>query len=410
MMKKLLPPVALFAAVFCISAFCQKYTLVQQESLGLFLWTPDFLRMVFDSPLPFSHLLGGFLVQFFKYDWLGSIITAALVTAVYLLCRSIARHLGLQASVIPMAISLLAWWLTAHSADICIVCAFVLITATLSLITLPLKGRLREKNLPRLTVFSIALVAVASVLIGTNPTVRTREEMSRVELFAVNYSWDKVLQTATPAWTEEHHDMLPFALLALNERGELGEKMYDYPIQGAQGLDTEGLNNRIAYTFSTLLYECLGCANEAIHGVYQGATYLHYGMSFRTLRQLVNYNWLLGDYALVRKYCDVLSRSTAHKAFVARYEALMASGTPREVPPVNESYDAAVMDHDQMVDLALLVSEGIFSPITMERYLCYLLARGDLETFAAQLDKVRPYYKTLPRYFQEALEFMNGGR
>ena len=117
--------------------------------------------------------------------------------------------------------------------------------------------------------------------------------------------WDKVLSVATPAAAAEDRVLIPYALLAHSERGTLPQNIFRYPVLGPEDIDLEGELTRHGYYFTSLVNECMGCTNEAIHNTFQAACTTPYGTSFGTLRQLIKFNIASGNKAMARKYCDV---------------------------------------------------------------------------------------------------------
>lgn len=410
-MKKAILPALLFAAVFLTSYFAQRFSLSNQECLGLFLWTPDFLRECFSSTRPISHFFGSWLVQFYRYEYLGEAISAAIVTLIFLELRFILKRCGIICDTIAILGACICWNRMAHSSSPDRGVGLLLIGGLFCLICLLIK--IKRKWEPK-TLYSIAgsiIIILGTVFfISTDKEIKETEKWSLIEQAATNQAWDILLKTATPDQTRNVKEMLPYALLALNEKGQLGDKMFQYPINGPQDLDTEGMNTRRGFLFSSILYERLGCTNEAIHQTFQAACYLRHGTSFRTLRRLVQYYETLGNEELVNKYCEILSRSSLHKSFIAKHSNSSGEGEPsiKEMQDGNMSYLAGIINHDQQADLILLQKEGISSRLMLDRYFCYFLAKGDLVNFSKQFEIAKEYYTTIPRHFSEALDLLEG--
>ena len=108
--KKYLIPAVLFVVVFCAAWALQRYTLVLMEAIGLFLWTPDWLRETFSECRPVSHFVASFLVQFYAVPVLGALITAALVTLVFVSLSTLLNRLGLLPHRPAAALAAVAVW------------------------------------------------------------------------------------------------------------------------------------------------------------------------------------------------------------------------------------------------------------------------------------------------------------
>ena len=373
-MKKHIITIIVFAAAFIVSLTRQHYTLLNQEALGLFLWTPDYLRDIFSEAWPISNLAGSFALQFFRIKFVAEALTAAIVTAIFLICRAILRRFGIGRDSISALCAAAAWAVVALSETPAtgFKILFCALAALLICTLVTRKKELAQKGWGDI-ILSAAIIAAGATFVCTSGKVRLNEQWATVEIASAGHNWDAVLKVATPQVTQKERLMLPYALLALNGKGQLSARIGEYPVEGPEDLDTEGLNTRRAYQFSNVLYECLGCPNEAMHQAFQAACFLPHTSSFRTLRQLVIYNYTIGDYGLVRKYCEILSHSSCHKAFIRQFEKLMAEGEPRDISGENLSYEAGLITHDQRYNIVNLRNAGIESDIALDRFRAYLM-------------------------------------
>ena len=216
--------------------------------------------------------------------------------------------------------------------------------------------------------------------------------------------WDRILSVATPARTATERELLPYAFLALGEKGRLGDELYRYPVRSRSDFDMSGLPEGYAhYFYNALLYGTLQGPNEAVHSAFQLATYQEHGQSFLVLRRLLADYYAMGNYALAKKYAAVLSRSTLHAQYVRHFTERMAAGTPREPDSVAFRKEVPLITRDPLSNLVKLGAGGINAPASLDRVLCSLLLDGDLESFRTVLASARDRYPVLPRYYQEAL-------
>lgn len=250
---------------------------------------------------------------------------------------------------------------------------------------------------------------LAAVIVVFSPGVRRTERWSRVKRDAIYGVWDDLLRTATPAVCEKDPEMTPFALLALSGKGQLGEKMFTYPVFEENDLDMVLYDGKTEYYTSLLfkycLYQYLGCYNEAIHNLYQWSTQLKDGMGYIVLRRLAELYYLQGNYVLMEKYCRILDESLFHGAFVRHFRTLAAQGTPQEATPVDVRAQIPVIDHDPLYNLLLLESNGIHSPLSGDRLLATLLLRRQREAFLQAVQRFQGDDARIPAHFQEAMLF-----
>ena len=177
---------------------------------------------------------------------------------------------------------------------------------------------------------SLLVIGGAALLLCLSGKVRDKEHRARLEHGAAYGDWELVLRTATPEATLQHPHDLPYALLALAHQDRLGDRMFSYPVQGPEDFLDEGEETFEAYLLRSVLYESLGCANESVHQLCQSTSYLPFNTSFLTLRRLIQAYCATGEYALARKYCAILGRSTLHGQYIRHFEEVMAKGSVRE--------------------------------------------------------------------------------
>jgi len=373
-MKKYILPIFIYAVTFIVTYLCQRYTLANQEALGLFLWTPDYLRETFNNPWPVSSLISSFLVQFFRINFFGEAVIAAFITLIFINLRIVLRRFGVKLDLICAILSGISWLFIARADTPRLGMTLVLLSAAAALISVILT---KEKDVKEegWNLYAIALMSVVmfAIIVGTDKKVKMNEIWGHIETASAAHNWDGVLKVATPEVTKEDRMMIPYALLALNGKGELSSRCDEYPVSGKEDLDTEGINSRRGYQFSSFLYECLNCPNEAMHQAFQAACFLPHGSSFRTLRQLVNYNYVIGDYTLVQKYCDILKHSSNNKAFVKQFEDAISGSMFRILSPENTSYTAPLITHNPQYNIYTLQNEGIQSDIALDRFKTYLM-------------------------------------
>lgn len=249
-------------------------------------------------------------------------------------------------------------------------------------------------------VIQICVVCVATVYVLL-PSTRTRENWCRLEHSAICHDWEDVLRVATPEAVKTDHDQLPYALLALAVRGELTDHMLDYPLESSRDFDMGKPFDRRFYTFRMVLYDCLGCPNEALHNAFQLASFMRCGMSLGVLRQMVRYSREMGDNALSAKYGRVLSSSTFH---FSQNSSFIVLSPPTDTLASRWNAFQPLLTERLGYNVGELLDTESPSPLMYHYFLCMLLADCQLSSFVTVLQRVRPSLPTsLPRLYQEAL-------
>jgi hypothetical protein len=273
--------------------------------------------------------------------------------------------------------------------------ALVALAATLCFLLLRLF--LRRIQIPLATAIFAAVLVVALL-----PQRREAERWARVEYAARTQQWHKVVAAATPEAAAKDRVLIPYALLAWSEMGQLPENIFRYPVSGPEDLDLEGEITRHGYYFAQMNAECLGCTNEAIHHAFQTACTTPHGMSLGTLRQLIKYNIAAGNPVLVRKYCDILERNPMNAATARearRYAEAMPAQSRLDAGP---SEDASIVSHNTFQTLRVMAQERLFTAAAADRLRCLLLLQRDLRNFAASFPPEEDI-AALPLCYQQAL-------
>lgn len=376
-MKKFIFPALLAATVFFVSICCQRFTILRQEGLGLFLLTPDFFRDLLFDAFPLSNLVGSFLVQFYSNFYVGAAIVSAMVVAVYFIAKGLFRRFGLDMEVVNVACACAAWIAIARAANPSMGMAIIFCSlAVLAAVSLFFRKKVEKRTILAGFDISAGILAIAAVslYIFLSPFIKEGEKWSKIEFAAVQGEWKYLLRVANVKEAEKDIQVVPFALLALNAQGRLADEVDKYPIMENFGLDFGDEMSYRRSLFDAVLYNALGCYNEAIHRTHQCGDFLPHCTSFRTLRMLVKENHALGDSLMVVKYCDILDRSLSHREFV---EYFRANPCPqRKHNTLQESAAAPlIVTKDPMGIMLQMGKADISNPMVMDRYYAYYKVR-----------------------------------
>ena len=369
----------LFAAVTLVSFLAQSRTLDLQANLGLFLLTPDYFRETFSAPLPITHLLASFLTQFYDIPFAGELICAALITCIYLCLDAVLRRCGLPFHrVVSLACACAAWWLSAHAEDNTLVTGIALGCIIAALLSRLLKDReAAEVKLPEVAAVAVILAATCAFLL-TDRQIRKEERLAAVQIDARHHRWDAVLRTATVDNSLQDPRLIPFAALALGEKGALLEEMRLYPINRAEDFDFEGENSQVGSFYNSLLSECLGSPNEALHHIFQFSCHRPHTLSHVSLYQMIKYNIEKGDITLARKYAEVLRRSPRNAATAAKMLRLYPESAPSDTL-YRANPSSRVVTNNPVYNLALYRQEGLVSKHLTDRFGYYMLLQEDTD-------------------------------
>lgn len=403
MKKSAIIPAALFVAVALVSLLCQSATLDLQANFGLFLLTPDYLRETLSYPWPISTLLSSFLVQFYDIPVVGELITAALITCIYLCTNALLRRCRIPMHrVVALAGACVCWWFAARQETNWLPVCIALISAVAALLSLILKKcEPKALALPEALV-AVVILAAACTSIATSKDIRRQERVASVQIDARRHRWDEVLKVATVDNARDDARLIPFAALALGEKDLLGERIFQYPLAGPQSFDFEGENSQIGSFYNSLLNECLGSPNEALHHIFQFSCHLPHTLSHVSLYQMVKYNIEGGNIALARKYAEVLRHSPRNRGTAAKMLRLYAD-TPVQDTTYRANPVSRVVTNNPAYNLGQYQLAGLASSHLAQRFLCYMLLQGDLDGFRDAFGALDWTGRQIPVHYQEAL-------
>lgn len=316
MIKKAIIPILIFVAVFLTLQIYAGHVLVRDGRFSLFLLTPDYFAQVFREPFPISHIILSFVVQFFDIPFVGPAVIAVIAVALYSICHAIFRR-KLFSDVLPCGLLLAG-------------CLFITVL----------------------------------------PGIKRENRYCAVEQYARQHRWNDILDIARPDVVRDDRSLMPYAMLALNAKGQLVSNMGSYPLSGPQDLDMDGIQTREAYWFSSLLDEALGNYNEAVHHLFQASCFLHQGMSHISLYQMIRFNMENENYTLARKYAGILLRSPRNY-FLAK-GLLKAMEGRRDRASTTDKALSPVITDSPIVNLGLLRKAGMQSAMANERLAAYM--------------------------------------
>ena len=385
-------PVAIVAIVWYVTLPILRYTLLMQEQKGLFLMTPDYFREVLSGSWPITTLISDFLVQFYSKPSLGALLTGLIVAKVYLMVCTIFRFTSFR-QVIGGLGAALTWLAIAHANTPhtgVVILMFTFLAALLSTFLPYRKNSITWKSGIFQATTVMALFLGSAAILVSDRELNQKEKWYAVEYTARVHDWDLVLAIATPELCRKDQSFVPYALLALNAKGMLAEKMFDYPITGPESLGDIGEMNWSGYSLRSQIHEVIGCPNEAIHLTCQMGMALPHGTGLGLLRQLIRLEIESGQYSLARKHAAILSRNPMNRKYsesalkmVEKAEKTVDSSHTDSYTP---SYSDLMISNNAIYNLGGIISYSPYATdAARERLLCHLLLSGDMTSFNALL-------------------------
>ena len=202
--------------------------------------------------------------------------------------------------------------------------------------------------------------------------------------------------------------------LALGMSGQLGERLFDYYQNGTQGLVPPFERNFASILLTGEVYWQLGLVNNAQQFAFEAMEAIpNYAKSCRAVKRLAETNLVNGEYAVARKYMQMLQKTLAYHQWAERTLPLLGNEKAISEHPVYGRMRQIRLKNDFLFSEREL--DKIFGQLVMHNQrnglaLQYLLAapllNRDVNTFMNYMiyvDGLHLGYR--PRSCQEAVVF-----
>ncbi len=266
-----------------------------------------------------------------------------------------------------------------------------------------------KKQWLRLCSFAISCVCmVGAVFYGAvNEKARNTEKYYYMASLADKKDWYTLLNAIPRDETLQSKMALRYALLAEAGLGTYADNVFAYPITSTEDLLYRHEINRNSCIFNRLFYDNLGIYDEAMRMSFEYGVLMPEGTCFSSLRQMVHYSILLGDYKVAEKYLAVLSKSTFHDDWIESERAFMKKhrGTKKK-PILKDTFVNVYSMNSEMVRQLQVMPNN---RKVLDYLLTGLLMQRELQKFAVIM-RGFPVYKNqkLPKPYTEACAMLAG--
>ncbi len=221
--------------------------------------------------------------------------------------------------------------------------------------------------------------------------------------------WDGILQKYT---TEQPHNYLQLNYLcfALAQKGELGNRLFEYNVKGPQSLLTSWDHSYYTSVLLSDIHYALGDISLSESYAMEGLTLAKRGGSPRMLQRLVKISLIRQEWEVAEKYLFLLRQMPAYRSWTETYQTYLHR--PEKVKNDKELATRPLSTQTDnlfsMLSVDSLWTEHLHESHTgslAKDYLgcSYLLAK-ELDKFEAFIvQTVSASTEPLPKHFQEAL-------
>lgn len=238
--------------------------------------------------------------------------------------------------------------------------------------------------------------------------------LKKLDYFARTEQWDKTIEECKGKLTNFLY--MCHLNMALANKGELSDKMFNFDQRGSQGLLVQWNKSENISCLLSDIYFTMGATASSQEMAFEGYVSAMEDGNPRMLKRLVQTNLIYGTYPIAEKYISILERTYAYRDWAQSQRKFLYNDEVVESDPVLGIRRRMLPDRNSLAmingltgDLELFMEKGPANSAALQ-YLgaMYLLAK-DLEGFKAMVEK---YYGTeflpvLPVHFQEAVIVMS---
>ena len=239
-------------------------------------------------------------------------------------------------------------------------------------------------------------------------------KLKKLDYFARTEQWDKTIEECKGKLTNFLY--MCHLNMALANKGELSDKMFNFDQRGPQGLLVQWNKSENISCMLSDIYFTMGATASSQEMAFEGYVSAMEDGNPRMLKRLVQTNLIYGTYPVAEKYISILEKTYAYRDWAQSQRKFLYNDEVVESDPVLGIRSRMLPDRNSLAmikglagDLALFLEKGPANSAALQ-YLgaMYLLAK-DLEGFKALVEK---YYGTeflpvLPVHFQEAVIVMS---
>ena len=239
-------------------------------------------------------------------------------------------------------------------------------------------------------------------------------KLKKLDYFARTEQWDKTIEECKGKPTNFLY--MCHLNMALANKGELSDKMFNFDQRGPQGLLVQWNKSENISCMLSDIYFTMGATASSQEMAFEGYVSAMEDGNPRMLKRLVQTNLIYGTYPVAEKYISILEKTYAYRDWAQSQRKYLYNDEVVESDPILGTRRRMLPDRNSLAmikglagDLALFLEKGPANSAALQ-YLgaMYLLAK-DLEGFKALVEK---YYGTeflpvLPVHFQEAVIVMS---
>ena len=253
---------------------------------------------------------------------------------------------------------------------------------------------------------SLAAIAAGAAYGVSNQNMRFTERFYKLQNLAENKEWRELLDKIPYGEMQENKMNLCYSLLAESATGTLTNNIFYYPIMNPEDYLFRHETKKYSCMFNRLFYDNLGLYDEAFRMAFEYAVMMPEGMCFGSMRQMIHYAILTGDWKVAEKYLEILDHTSCNKGFVEQERQLMANSKP--LPQRDIMRDTYVNLYPINSEMIRQLDYNPNNQKALDYLLLGLLLQKEVQKFAIIIEGIEYYQgKQLPRAYAEAMAMLS---
>jgi len=261
------------------------------------------------------------------------------------------------------------------------------------------------------TILAATLVVISGiVLVKVKAYDPKTEILLGMDHYIQEEKWEKAIELSK-SYPGSNQLIAYYTNLALSKTGQMGDRMFEFPQHGVDGLRLEWKRNEVAPFFGGEIYFHLNYNNEAFRWAFESMEAK--GLNPRSLKRLVLTSLVNRHYELASKYLGSLNGSLYYKDWARKYKSYVSDTTligrdadlsVRRRHLIKNDFISNSVDYNH--GLTELLREHPGNRMAFEYQMAAFLITKDIAKFAAYINRLKDLgYRQIPVCYEEALLF-----
>lgn len=234
--------------------------------------------------------------------------------------------------------------------------------------------------------------------------------MKHLDYLTRTHNWDEIINLSNGSIRNKLH--LNYLNMALMEKQELGDKLFEFDQHGPQSLLVPWNKTFNVSTLLSDIYFTLGEIALSQEMAFESNLSVMGNGNPRNLQRLIQTNLITREYKIAEKYIDLLEKTFAYRSWAQQHRQYLYNDELLEKDPVLGKKRKALPLENTLISnlplekrLLIQAEQYPYNPVPIQFTGVLFLLKKDLKSFKALVEKYygTPMLPSLPKHFQEAV-------